>query len=359
MKILIWGTGHWAESFLLMSGIAEDQITGYVESGKGKLQYREKRVYAPDEVKELEYDVIIVASSYAEDIKKEMEKQQIGLEKAVFLAWDKIGVEEKVRDDAVNRNEDEIQYIYDWCGDAVQHKLWVSFVGGNGIYSNAKEVLEHRTAELDMSKYWKEKDVYIPTAEISEIAKHQIKFLEENFFPRITKEQIICDFACASGMWSEMAAPYVGHVDGYDCSEKMIESAKKNAVHKKIDNVSYAYMDAKALHFEREYDHFIMMGLLTCIDDELVVENIVRSVAENLKSGGYLVVRDTLNMTETNKIYYNNPAHGSYSAVYHAQKNYENIFVRNGFEIEREEYFQSYCHRPIEVGSHGYLFRKK
>ncbi len=352
MKILIWGTGHWAARFLLMSGMTEDQIAGYVESGKSKLQYRGKKVYAADEVKELDYDVIVVASSYAEDIKEEMERQKIGLEKVLFLAWDKLGVMEETGDQHVEK-----RYTYDFSGKE-KSEMWVSFVGGNGVYSNSKEVLEQRAAELDMAEYWKEKDIYIPSAEISEIAKRQQEFLEKHFFPRITKEQIICDFACASGMWSEMTAPYVGHVDGYDCSEKMIENAKKNAVCRKIDNISYAYMDAKQLHFERQYDHFIMMGLLTYIDDDIAVENIVGTVADSLKTGGYLVVRDTLNMSEPDKIYYNNPADGSYSAVYHAKRGYENIFIRHGFEIEQEEYFQSYCHRPIEVGSHGYLLEK-
>lgn len=358
MWILVWGTGHWANSFLRMSGITEDEIAGYVESGRNKSVYRGKKVYAADEVKELEFDVIVVASSYTEEIKEEIERQKIGFEKVVFLALDKIGVVELVSGDQDKRHKEVTEYKYDFGGKE-EHQMWVSFVGGNGIYSNTKEVLEQRAAQLDMAEYWKEKEIYLPTDEISEIAKHQIEFLEKYFFPRINKTQVICDFACASGMWSEMTAPYVGRVDGYDCSEKMIESAKKNAVSKKIENVSYAYMDAKKLHFECQYDHFIMMGLLTCIDDDAIAENIVRSVANSLKSDGYLVVRDTLNMSEPDKIYYNNPANGSYSAVYHAQKKYEDIFIRNGFEIEREEYFQSYCHRPIEVGSHGYLFRKK
>lgn len=43
MKLLIWGTGNWAESFLRMSGIEEEQIIGYVESQKVKMCIGEKR----------------------------------------------------------------------------------------------------------------------------------------------------------------------------------------------------------------------------------------------------------------------------------------------------------------------------
>lgn len=79
---------------------------------------------------------------------------------------------------------------------------------------------------------------------------------------------------------------------------------------------------------------------------------ILRVRAEN---GASLLLR----MSEPDKIYYNNPVNGNYSAVYHAKEMYEKIFTRNGFEIIQEEYFQPYWHEPIEVGSHGYLFRKK
>ena len=357
MKILIWGTGYWAESFLLMSGIEEEQIIGYVESQKSKEVYRGKTVYASSEVKNLNFDIIIVANSYVEEIMKEIEKQGIECEKAVFLALTKIGIK-KESGDIVMDKKGGTKYQYDFS-EKENSKIWISFVGGNGAYSNSKGLLEQRATELDMAGYWKEKDIYEPSVEISKIAKAQRAFLERYFFPKLEGAEVICDFACASGEWSEFISPYVGHIDGFDCSEKMIASARKNAALKKIDNISYAYMDATQLHFERQYDHFIMMGLLTCIDDEGTVRNIVHAVSDSIKSGGYLVVRDTLNMSEPDKIFYNNPANGNYSAVYHAKEIYENIFEKNGFEIVQEEYFQSYCHQPIEVGSHGYIFRKK
>lgn len=345
MKMLVWGTGKWAECFLMMSGIKEDEITGYVESQRSKEVYREKKVYIPDEVKSLDYDIIIVASSYTKEIMNEVEKQGIEREKVVFLALSKIGIME----------EDNIT-SYDFFGKK-DDKTWI-FIGGNGAFSNSKTLLEQRRAELDTAEYWKEKNIYTPSVEISEIAKRQKRFLEKYFLPQLKHDQIVCDFACASGEWSEIIAPYVGHIDGFDCSKRMIESAKKNAVLKKIDNISYDYMDAVQLHFDREYDHFVMMGLITCIEDETVIEHIVQLVAESVKSGGYLILRDTLNMSEQDKVYYNSLARENYIAVYHSKKFYENIFIKNGFEILEEEYFQSYCHEPIEVGSHGYILKK-
>ena len=351
MKMLIWGTGLWSKNFVVMSGVEEEEIIGYVESCKSKDTYQGKPVYAANEVNGINFDIIIVASSYTDEIKQEMDKQGIDSNRAVFLELTKIDVREEV--DAFHPKRIE-QYNF---AQKEKYKAWVSFVGGRGIFSNSKQFLEQRVEELDMADYWKKKAVYAPSTELSNIAKKQRAFLEKYFLPKMTKEDIVCDFACASGEWSEIISPYVGHIDGFDCSEKMIETAKNNAIIKKIDNISYSCMDAEQLHFDRQYDHFILMGLLTCIDDEVLIEHIVQTVSDSLKIGGYLIVRDTLNMSESDKVYYNSLAR-KYSAVYHPKEVYENIYTRNGFEILQEEYFESYCHRPIEVGSHGYLLRK-
>ena len=107
MKILIWGTGHWSESFLAMSGI-EEQVVGYVESQKSKEIYRGKTVYASNEVKELDFDIIIIANSFTEEIMKEIEKQGIECEKAVFLALTKIGVKEESDDIVMDKGGGKI-----------------------------------------------------------------------------------------------------------------------------------------------------------------------------------------------------------------------------------------------------------
>ncbi len=349
MRILVWGTGNWTESFLGISGIREEDIIGYIESKRSKEVYREKKVYMSGEVKGLDYDILIIASSYTEEIKQEMEKQGIEKKNAVFLALSKIGV-------LAEENITSTSQVYDFLGQE-SSKTWI-FIGGNGAFSNSKAFLEKRTTELNLAEYWKEKAVYAPSVEISEIAKRQKAFLEKYFLPHLAKEHVICDFACASGEWSEIVAPYVGHVDGFDCSENMINVARKNAVSRKIDNISYDYMDAMQLHFERKYDHFVMMGLLTYIEDGQTMEQVVKSVAKSMKTGGFLVLRDTLNMSEPDKIYYHSLARENYIAVYHSKKLYENLFMNNGFEIVQEEYFLSYCDKPIEVGSHGYILRK-
>lgn len=142
--------------------------------------YRRKAVYAAGEVKNLDYDVIIVANSFAKEIKEEMERQGIEREKAVFLALTKIRMKQETMDSAINEWRG-VKPQYDFLG-LESSNIWISFVGGNGAYSNSKELLEQRATELDMAEYWKEKDIYEPSIKISEIARRQKAFLEKYFF---------------------------------------------------------------------------------------------------------------------------------------------------------------------------------
>lgn len=348
MKILIWGTGYIADGFVLTSGINKEEILGYVESKKSKEIHRGTVVYSPEEIKSLDYDIIIVASSYVEEIKEEIERQGIDSDKVVFLFLSKIGI----LDDKDCSGSEKHDFFAKYNSD-----IWISYL--RALYSNSRKLIEQITTNTDMTQYWKEQETFKSAFGVSDISNRQQKLLEKYFLPHLKKDQTICDFACASGEWSEFMSPYVGHIDGFDCSEKMLAYAAENADSKGISNIVYKYMDATRLKFERKYDHFIMFGLFTYIDDEHMVEHIIRSVADSLEEGGYLAVRDTLNMSEPGNIYYSEFNSSNYIAVYHQKEVYEKIFERNGFEILHHEYFLSYYHEPIEVGSHGYILRKK
>lgn len=118
-------------------------------------------------------------------------------------------------------------------------------------------------------------------------------------------------------------------------------------------------MDAVQAKFEREYDHFVMMGLLVCISEEDVVDRIVKTISNSLKKGGYFATRDTMTMFEEEILYYNQYRNSDFVVVYRPKEFYEKIFERNGFEIIQEKYFEVYRHHPVEHGVHGYILRKK
>lgn len=340
MKILVWGTGKQADRLLPVIG-NEEEIVSFVESKKSKDFFHGKKVYAADEIKEVDCDVIAILSSYEDEIRSEIEKQCIESAKVIFPSISKIGI---------IGNFNGGGYRLDWLGTE-KCSTWMSF--GAGIFTNSNQAAKEVQTVLNLQDFWKEKIVWTPPVQTK---RTQQEFLEKYFIPNLHKDDVILDFACADGQWSEVIAPYVKRVDGFDCSEKMLETARKNSEEKQLSNVFYQYMDAVNVRFECRYDHIMMLGLLTCIDDDGTADRIVKTVAESINEGGYLVVRDTLNMYEPDDVYYNEQ---TYSAIYRAKDNYEEIYLRNGFELVAYQYLNPYFSHPIELGSHGYVFRKK
>lgn len=83
MKIYIWGTGEIAEKYLSYCEIAEECILGFIESKKSKDVYRNKKVFAPEEIVNTEYDYILICIYNKSD-------EVLGLCKKIELPIDKI-----------------------------------------------------------------------------------------------------------------------------------------------------------------------------------------------------------------------------------------------------------------------------
>lgn len=81
-KLLIWGTGAIAEK-VLSSGIC-GEVLGFIQSKKSMETYHERKVYGIEEIPE-EYDFIIVANSFGNEIYHTCLEQRIPLDKVLFL----------------------------------------------------------------------------------------------------------------------------------------------------------------------------------------------------------------------------------------------------------------------------------
>lgn len=82
MKILIWGTGYYAQK-IIKNGI-NSEIIGFVETEKSKNCYFEHPVFGIDEIPQ-EFDYIIVANIYSDDIYETCIKLKLKMEKIVFI----------------------------------------------------------------------------------------------------------------------------------------------------------------------------------------------------------------------------------------------------------------------------------
>lgn len=82
MKLLIWGTGNNTRRFIENGYVGE--IIGFIETVKTRAEFMGKPVYGSDEIP-VEYDFILVASSYVNEIYALCLKLQMDLSKVIFL----------------------------------------------------------------------------------------------------------------------------------------------------------------------------------------------------------------------------------------------------------------------------------
>lgn len=83
-KILIWGTGDFAQQFMDIGHEGGD-IIDFVETSKSKDMFMQKPVYSSHELPALKYDYIIIANSYGLEIYTLCSKLNIDVSKLIFL----------------------------------------------------------------------------------------------------------------------------------------------------------------------------------------------------------------------------------------------------------------------------------
>lgn len=87
INVIIWGTGRYAEEFVnkIDNNNSKISIRGFVESRKTKNSYRGIPVYEADYLLKLNYDYIIVANSFAAEIKNLCVELNIKLDNIIWL----------------------------------------------------------------------------------------------------------------------------------------------------------------------------------------------------------------------------------------------------------------------------------
>lgn len=228
------------------------------------------------------------------------------------------------------------------------------------IYTEKKELLDKITREFSIKqgstwkqeKDWSLKDIF------PERYRKQRLMIDEVFIPLLNKDQVVADLACANGEWSIYVADYVKHLDGYEFSKKMVKTAKRKAKDTQKYNISIYHADAREVNYPRQYDNFMMLGLLTCILDPADVKTILNKVSSALRAGGYLVTKDTLNTMGKDVIYLYNSGTG-YQAAYYSPKVYYGIFNDAGFELEYEALLDEVERDGIKVISRAALWHKR
>ena len=230
-----------------------------------------------------------------------------------------------------------------------------------GFFTDSEELIKKvktRYQNDSMTAWWTKQKNWTVKNGVNGFLDEQIKkWLEEMYLPYIDETQIVGDLACASGQWSFLIAKKAKQVYAFDYSKSMIDFAKDKAEKLNINNIEFVQADAITLKFDRLYDNFMMLGLLTCINNEEEAEHMIRNVYEVLKPGARLIVRDSLTKADYREIFLYNFISG-YQAVYRNVECYRELFVRCGFEIESEIALKEEVTDGIEYVNYGAILKK-
>lgn len=198
-----------------------------------------------------------------------------------------------------------------------------------------KSIKYAKKQSKNFDNFWKEQTEWQLKDKNPQRYENQVEYIKERFIPRLSKDDIICDYACACGDFSFLIADYVKKVEGFDISEKMIENANKTAKNKDVKNVEFIHADANSFKLNKKYNSFMLLGLLTCIYDDKKADKIIKMISKTLPPKGLLMVKDNLTIDEEN--YYINELRFNKISVYRTVENYKKLFLNNGFKLSDEK----------------------
>lgn len=109
----------------------------------------------------------------------------------------------------------------------------------------------------------------------------------DNISRYLTPDDIVLDYGCGTGLYSNEIAANVSKVYGIDISSKMINHAKKKAKDQSIENVEYMQATIFDGTFkERSLDVILVLNVLHLVEDP---QKVTKKIYALLKQGGYMI----------------------------------------------------------------------
>lgn len=215
-------------------------------------------------------------------------------------------------------------------------------IGNKSIYQYESEIFCSNMDALlrvkdkysgKITNYWSEQADYSLKEYFPERYENARKLIYDSFMTLLPDMPMLMDIGCAAGQWTLMVAPKCSVIDGFEYSERLVESAKQNG--KDTPNANFYQADAKEMQLEKKYDGAMILGMLMYIENLDDIYMILKNVYDHLKPGAYMCTRDTLNNENKEVVYLFNKVNG-YSSVYWSKEAYYEQFTRAGFVLKEE-----------------------
>jgi len=104
------------------------------------------------------------------------------------------------------------------------------------------------------------------------------------------------DLGCGDGRFTFVLAEHAGTVSAYDISPSLVQAASEKAALEQVENVSFHVGELDAVLPFEKYGLVALMGVTSCIIDDLKFLRTLDQLPQLCGPGGFLIMIDTLSM---------------------------------------------------------------
>ena len=206
-------------------------------------------------------------------------------------------------------------------------------------------------------EYWDSQDIWSIKNYFPKTFDKEKKLIIDDFLTLYKEKPDLMDIGCASGDWTLMVAPYCGKVCGYEYSQKMVDTAKREAQKRGVENVEFFQADATSMKLNCFFDGGMILGMLMYLDDADKIAQVLKNVYSHLKPGAFLCTRDSINNEGQDVLYLLNIRTG-YTGFYWSKEVYYEQFLKAGFVMKKEVILENVTSRQLNFIHIGNIWQK-
>jgi len=140
------------------------------------------------------------------------------------------------------------------------------------------------------------------------------------------------DLGCGDGRFTFLLAEYARSVSAYDISPSLVQAASEKAALEHVENVSFQVSELDAVLPFEKYDLVALMGVTSCIINDLKFLRTLDQLAQLCRHGGFLIMIDTLSVGSQQTA----ADDTGYVAKYRSVDVYKQLVKARGFDLAEE-----------------------
>ena len=134
------------------------------------------------------------------------------------------------------------------------------------------------------------------------------------------------EFGSGGGRWLHAAAPIVDQCIGIELSSRCVETSRARL--QKFDNVTIHQSAVQDYQLSGQFDVFYYSGVLLYLDQS-EIDQCFHKHMPNLKSDGWVLIRDSISLSETHRY----PRKEGYKTIYRSVETWNQIFQSHGLQL--------------------------